>query len=336
MSDLVSIIIPTYNVEKYVNSAICSCIEQTYRNIEIIVIDDGSTDSTYDEIQRLSLKDLRIKARKKQNGGVSSARNIGLKNMDGDYVLFLDSDDWLEKDAVEILLKHAKRTEHLIACDRKWVTKLEDGTESVINPRFASEQPVAVSKEEALSSYLTGKYSVPSACYKLFKTKIIKENSIVFDESISHGEDGLFVYEYLYHSDGLEYIPERLWNILERPGSASRSKFSEKMISMLDAIDRMIEYGPIDSKTRIILDKYYIKRSLALIATIAKEGGMTHSNSLKDIRNRMRNRINNLRSVKVSTRIRYKYYESAPIGLIGISSKSIGFTKKMLKSILYR
>lgn len=103
----ISIIIPAYNAELYLNECIMSVCKQSYNNLEIIIVDDGSTDNTLDIIEKIKKKDSRIIVVQKKNGGVSSARNEGMKKATGDYVLFLDADDWLDPDCCEVLMKEA-------------------------------------------------------------------------------------------------------------------------------------------------------------------------------------------------------------------------------------
>jgi len=104
MNPLVSIIIPVYNVEKFIDQCLHSIVEQTYKNLEIIIVDDNSPDKSGDISDRYSELDSRIKVFHIQNRGAAGARNLGLDNCTGDYILFVDSDDWLEKNAVEIML----------------------------------------------------------------------------------------------------------------------------------------------------------------------------------------------------------------------------------------
>ena len=101
---LISIIIPAYNTQEYIHRAIESSLRQSYKNIEIIIINDGSTDETLRTAQTYADKDNRIKIFHQENKGVSSARNHGIREARGKYITFLDSDDWFEDDAVEILL----------------------------------------------------------------------------------------------------------------------------------------------------------------------------------------------------------------------------------------
>ena len=116
MKELVSIIIPIYNVEKYLTKCIESVINQTYKNLEIILVNDGSTDNSKEIIDKYSLIDSRIKVINKKNGGLSEARNAGIEIAKGDYIGFLDSDDWIELNMYEKLYKYIKQenTYHIL------------------------------------------------------------------------------------------------------------------------------------------------------------------------------------------------------------------------------
>ena len=105
MTEKITVIVPVYNVEHYLEKCLDSLIDQTYKNLEIIVINDGSTDNSGEICQEYAQKDNRIVYIEKENGGLSDARNVGLDKMTGSYVTFIDSDDWVELDYVEILYK---------------------------------------------------------------------------------------------------------------------------------------------------------------------------------------------------------------------------------------
>ena len=96
-----SIVVPVYNVEKYINKALDSILNQTYNNFEVIIVNDGSTDNSQKIIDKYTKLDKRFKSYKKENGGLSSTRNFGIKYTTGDYLLFIDSDDYIEKDYLE-------------------------------------------------------------------------------------------------------------------------------------------------------------------------------------------------------------------------------------------
>lgn len=108
MNNLISVIVPVYKVEKYIKKCIESIINQTYENLEIILVDDGSPDNCGKICDEYAKKDKRIKVIHKENGGVSSARNLGLEKSNGQYITFIDSDDWIEEEYCEILLTTLK------------------------------------------------------------------------------------------------------------------------------------------------------------------------------------------------------------------------------------
>ena len=109
MKELISIIVPVYNVEQYLDDCLISIINQTYKNIEIILIDDGSTDKSGKICDEYAKKDSRIIVIHKENGGVSSARNAGLRIAKGAYIGFVDPDDWIAEDMYEVLYSNAKK-----------------------------------------------------------------------------------------------------------------------------------------------------------------------------------------------------------------------------------
>ena len=121
----ISVIVPIYNVEQYVERCLNSIIENTYKNLEIICINDGSTDNSLKILEKIAENEQRIKIIDKINGGVSSARNIGLDVATGDYIAFVDSDDWVHNRYFEILLDFAIKEEaDIVACDYKQVFQM--------------------------------------------------------------------------------------------------------------------------------------------------------------------------------------------------------------------
>ncbi len=282
---LISIIIPAYNVERYISHGIESCIDQTYSNIEVIIVDDGSTDNTYEIIKRYK-KDHRIKSIKKDNSGVSSARNCALSVSGGDFILFLDSDDWLENDAVENLVSVAlTHNSHLVCADRFFASIDKNGKIDREDQTHGSGYKY-VDVKDGLLNVGTGLYNLQSSCYKLYESSIIKEHCIQFDENIYHGEDGLFVFEYMKYISGFIYIYKPLWNILERPGSATMSGYNSKWLSMMDALDCMIEQtteNDVIEKLKI----YKAERAVILARTFYRYGGINNEDCVR-IKNIMR------------------------------------------------
>ena len=240
MQDKISIIIPAYNVESYIGRGIESSLGQSYGNIELVIIDDGSSDGTWNVIERYS-GDARVKSARQANAGVSKARNHALDIATGDYAVFLDSDDWLELNTCEQLLRMQRAHPNLlIAADAFFVT-MDNGRETrEAQGRGLSPRKLNIN-DTILEFGVFNSIHIGSSCYKLFSMEAIRNRRLRFDESISHTEDGLFVFDYLKCCDGLYYEPLPLWNILERPNSATTSGYSSKMLSSIDAIDQMID-----------------------------------------------------------------------------------------------
>ena len=179
----VSVIVPVYNVEKYLAECINSIINQTLKEIEIICVNDGSTDSSLDILREYEKKDNRIKVINKSNGGISSARNAGIEAANGKYIAFVDSDDWVDLDAYEILYRFAKEQHADILC-AGWrnVPAKKCGRKDCC-PKFKvyNDWFKAKKKRESIIS-----------CNKLYKRSLIIKNNLRFNTAISYAEDECF------------------------------------------------------------------------------------------------------------------------------------------------
>ena len=339
MEDLISIIIPTYNVENYVHRGIESCIKQEYLNIEIIIVDDGSSDKTVKIVDYYAAIDKRIKVYKKRNGGVSSARNLGIKKATGKYVLFLDSDDWLEKDCViKLLDMQEKGNGKLVAVDRYWVKEKCDG---LIKKVYPSKKGITAecARMEALKCVGSGKYNLQSACYKLFSLDIIRKNNIMFDERFYYGEDGLFVFQYIEFSKGILYSSIPLWNIFERPGSATKSTFNTKMLTALNCVDEMLDISISQSQDLSNLYNYGIERCKELITSCISSPEMSkqvQNSTVQYIRGKMKEYYLEYSYKRITMKLNYCVFYYWPLSLLYRYTKDVAFIKSILKNYYYR
>ena len=210
MNELISVIVPIYNTENYVSKCIESLVNQTYQNLEIILVDDGSTDSSLSICNDSQSKDYRIKVIHKENGGVSSARNVGMKNATGMYLCFCDSDDWYSNDAISIMSKAMDETDADLCCFGRY------------GGAFENKQISKKDNPHELLNYLTsvGSYGCMA---KMFKTEIIKLNNLFFDESFAIAEDTLWLREYILHSNEICLRTDKIYFVEERPGSLTRT-----------------------------------------------------------------------------------------------------------------
>ena len=208
----VSIIVPIYNLEKYIRTCVISIINQTYKNLEIILIDDGSSDNSLQICNELSKQDSRIIVKHQNNGGVSSARNLGLEIVSGEYLTFIDGDDYIEKNYIEELVNMIKSNNcDLSVCGFKTIIEKKESAIGGLNCKKITKK-----KTMSLLSKRKIKFSV---CAKLFKTKLVK--GIKFNTNYKIGEDHLFLYEYIKKIDS-SYINEdkKLYVYYRREDSA--------------------------------------------------------------------------------------------------------------------
>jgi len=194
---LVSIIVPTYNSESYLHRCVDSLSHQTYNNIEICLIDDGSTDKSAAICDEYSISDNRIKVVHKSNGGEASARNAGLMQATGEYIMFCDSDDEYVADTVETLVKS------IDGFDIAWGGYLErsgDITRAIIMSRETYNVQELMLETLSYDYYsVNTRYLISTVNSKLFRHNLLKQHNVKFNETFVMGNDALFVLDYLNH-----------------------------------------------------------------------------------------------------------------------------------------
>lgn len=204
---LVSVIVPVYKVEGTLKAAVKSIQVQTHKNLEIILVDDGSPDKSGEICDLLALDDNRIKVIHKKNGGVSSARNIGIQNAKADYLCFVDSDDEIDPTMIEKFVKNQVATgaQLVVAGLTEYHKKIiKDFCEPCCTIDFLN------SSDEHLIE-LCSKYLMPVSTAKLFMRKVFVENNLRFNEELVCGEDHLLVFQYLFYSEKVYFIEEPLY-----------------------------------------------------------------------------------------------------------------------------
>ena len=194
MNKMISIIVPVYNVENYVDRCVESLVRQTYQNLEIILVNDGSPDRSPELCDQWAGKDDRIKVIHKPNGGVSSARNAGLEAAAGAWVFFVDSDDFLPEDALEGLARRQRETGADLVCGSFHYIKVR-------NKSYYKAYAEKVLLRQDFTNHMAFLMTElrPTACGKLFNTRMIKEHGLAFPMNIPWGEDAIFHYRYLSH-----------------------------------------------------------------------------------------------------------------------------------------
>lgn len=220
-SPKVSIIVPVYNIESYLPLSLDSIIGQNYNNLEIIIVDDGSTDDTYQIAERYSRQDTRIKLVKQKNQGVSAARNIALSKVTGDYYMFVDGDDILSSMHVNLFLDLAlKNNADVVSADVVMVY----GNNINVTGGVESGSAELIGSSDAVKRHLYLKGINNYVVAKIYKTSI--HGSLRFNESLRIGEDMVYVHSVLRASENIVVYSGSTYFYLQRRGSAMNGKFS--------------------------------------------------------------------------------------------------------------
>lgn len=241
----VSLIIPAYNIEDYIERCLKSIIKQTFKNIEVIVVDDGSTDKTLEKIEKLAKVDNRIKIISTNNNGPIEARKLGFNYSIGKFILFIDGDDWLENDAIEKLINVNKNREYDIVC-YKFMFVYDDGR--VIKRDQLSFDTLR--GDDFLKIMLLNRI-YPSVVNKLIRREFIINNNIKFPDNVGYAEDLAFITYLSMKKPKACMIDEYLYNYYQRETSITKT-INSKLLDVTDAT-RFIEKKLIENK---LLDKY--------------------------------------------------------------------------------
>lgn len=231
---LISVIVPIYKVEKYLDRCVESIVNQTYKNLEIILVDDGSPDKCPQMCEGWAEKDNRIKVVHKENGGLSDARNAGMPFATGEIVSFIDSDDWIELDMFEIMLNRMQSDKSdMVSCGVKWVE--EDG-------RLIRD---VTSEDEVLDTMIAMKELINDnklkqhVWNKIYKYDLIKD--IPFEKGKYH-EDVFWSYQIIGRAKKVSIINKSFYNYVQRSNSIMGESYSAKRLDALDANLQRCEY----------------------------------------------------------------------------------------------
>ena len=260
MSDKVSIIIPVYNAEKTVEKCIMSLLNGDYHNIEVIVINDCSTDNSLNICNRIQDSDSRVSViTNAENYGVSKTRNLGLLYSSGTYLMFVDSDDWVEESFVSELINALKSTQAKMAvCGFFNHDEVDTGETTCFKSDYSGISVIPFS--ECVFDLLENRM-LQQLWNKIFITKYIKENAIRFDENISIGEDFRFILDYIECSclDKLTCLPHALYHYMRiNENSLMNSVGAQKLeesLTNLRMLYRILNYDKEDIELMIQSEK---------------------------------------------------------------------------------
>ena len=266
---LVSVIVPVYNAEKYLKRCIESILAQTYGNIELILIDDGSKDSSGSICDEYAKIDSRIRVIHNTNSGVAATRNIGIMEAMGDYISFVDSDDYIAPNMLETLVGKASEQNSDIVMCKYYIDKSGEITFASMEYDDTYDGAESV-KNGLLYRYYTDDHSgLYSLCNKLIKKTVYYTNSILLDTSLKRGEDAWFLFQCLKHCKRVDYVPEAFYYYYQNENSIMHTVYEDQYAQWVGMRKRLLNENE-ELKFTIDYDLFY-KEFLYKVIIYCKE-----------------------------------------------------------------
>jgi len=238
----ISIIVPVYNVEQYLEKCLTSLVKQTLKGIEIIVVNDGTKDNSQKIIDKFVKKYKKVKSFIKENGGLSSARNYGLKYASGEYIAFVDSDDYVEKDMYEIMYKKAKEQEFdMVVCNLKYIYPDKE-------IKAYSNIKKDIFKKSEIKKCMANIY--PAAWNKIYKKELFSKG-VLFKEQVWF-EDVEFLYRLMPYIDSIGVARNYGYNYVQRDGAITKT-FDDRLFHYIDNWNGIIKFY----KDKKLYNEYY-------------------------------------------------------------------------------
>jgi len=274
MDEKISIIIPVYNVENYLENCLKSVVSQSYSNLEIILVDDGTPDGSGAICDQWAKLDNRIQVIHKENAGLSSARNVGLDKATGSYVMFIDSDDIVDQDICRDLYCSIKDSGSDIAiCDAEHIFNAEFGF-------LKSKEIIEYTAEGAIVEMWYQKSFLPSAWGKLYKAEIFRDCR--FTEKILF-EDIDIMHELFWNSKKIVYLKSKLYGYIHHEGSITTKKFCSRDLDILKIAQKLMGFAENKSENIIRASKAYaITAALRVYLNAPKESEYSEALGIVD------------------------------------------------------
>lgn len=279
----ISIVVPVYNVEKYLKKCIDSILIQTYSNFELILVNDGSPDSCGEICDVFKEKDNRIRVFHQENKGVSKARNYGINQAIGDYICFVDSDDWIQNTYLADFFHDGNYSAdvYLQGYTNRYPDEKSNNQINFITNEYYTEQSL---EKGYIYSELNNISNSP--CFKLFRRDIIKENNITFDANICYGEDHLFVLNYFLLIKNMSVSKKAGYYYVHRSNDSLTNKYvthdklfyyAEKIYAIRKIL--IMRFNLADESFRYFIRKEFVLYSLFSISSMYRnESGLSKSN----------------------------------------------------------
>ena len=291
-TEKISVIVPVYRVEPYLNRCVQSIVDQTYRNLEIILVDDGSPDNCPAICDAWAARDSRIKVIHKENGGLSDARNAGMTAAAGEYIGFVDSDDWIEADMYRLLYENmVEHDSDISACGVEMVW--DNGTPSQILTKAGS---CVMDVQEAMRSLIQETWLKQPVWYKLYKRKLIQE--IPFPVRKYH-EDVFWSYQAVGNARKVSVFDRLCYHYMQRDGSIMGEEYSVKRLDALEA--KLLRFQYIEKKYPCLISDAKCDLSFSCIWSEQKVLKCLHGSEKRQAQRKINQVWNELRDTRPRT-----------------------------------
>lgn len=322
----VSIITPVYNVEKCIERSINSVINQTSKDFELLLIDDGSKDKSIEIAKNLlENSDITYKIITQENSGVSVARNRGIQEASGEYITFLDSDDYIDSKFIELMCKKAQTTEcDVVFCDYSEV----DAKENILVKNRTKHIENHISGKEAALMQLRDDITIGMRS-AIYKTSIIKENNLLFDSNRKYGEDMIFIVKALLYASKVISINEVLAFYVIWENSVTQNVSLKHLDCYYSYVD-LLEDVRLDGKLKDIekfLVEFKIPYSISHVFSVLSRDSNFHEDLFKFLNQKdVKEALRNYKMQKIDkNNLRYL-----------IQCKGMRFAPNVLSKILYK
>lgn len=314
MDGLISVVIPVYNAEEFVKRCLESIRCQTYRNLEILVVDDGSKDNTFAICSELAKIDNRIKVIYQENSGVSAARNLGIDRATGEYISFIDADDYIKEDYFEHLLKDLVEHNADITCCN--MIEMHNGKQVFFSrPRVIFERSISDIKEVYKDTISDKEGYMSTVWAKLIKTKLAKRYKFPVD--IKMGEDQIYMYNLFSEKPSVYLDTYEGYYYIRNDQSVTLKKRKNYILGYLDELE-MFRYKALNLPDYVIEleSAFYEQYAAALHATAHEALLKGNADEKKYCRKILKDRLKEIPMVKLSKKMRFKLslYRYFPLG----------------------
>lgn len=314
MDGLISVVIPVYNAEEFVSRCLESICCQTYKKLEILVIDDGSKDNTFAICNEFAKLDSRIKVIHQENSGVSAARNLGIEKATGEYISFIDADDYIKEDYFEHLLKDLVKYNVDISCCN--MIEIQDGKQVFFSrPRVISERLISDIKEVYKDTIRDKEGYMSTVWAKLIKTKLAKRYR--FPADIKMGEDQIYMYDLFSEKPSVYLDTYEGYYYIRNDQSVTLKKRKNYILGYLDELE-MFRYKALNLPDYVgeLKSAYYEQYAAALHATAHEALLRGDANEKKYCRKILKTRLKEIPMSKISKKMCFKLslYSYFPLG----------------------